>query len=80
MTTRRDNEEFDLPKDVVKRASEETSCGVRISVTPAELVEQMKAADEALNGNSNDAEHDVLTKIREWISEVFEDPDRRSGR
>jgi hypothetical protein len=35
----------------------------------------MAKADKALNGTSNDAEHDALYEIREALSEAYEDPD-----
>lgn len=70
-------DKFDLPNDVRSRAVRLTAAGVRIKVTPEEIVERMDEADKALNGDSNDAEHDVLYSLREWLSGIFEDPGRR---
>jgi len=73
-------EEFALPNDVVEQASIDTLRNVKIEITPSELVDLMKDADQALNGDSNDEEHDALYRIRRWMSEVVEDPDRRVRR
>lgn len=66
-----------LPDDVLGQAKTDTKRGVKIELTPEEVVRRMKEADEALNGDSNDAEHDSLYALREWLSEILEDPDRR---
>lgn len=76
--TERDRERFEIPGDIYRRASADTKKGVRIKVSPRELMILMNHADEALNGDSNDAEHDALYDIRQELSEIFEDPDRRS--
>jgi len=78
MQERRD--QVALPNDVVSQARIDTQRNVRIEVTPQELVDLMKDADRALNGDSNDAEHEALYRIREWMSEIIEDPDRRVRR
>lgn len=70
---------YNVPKAVKTKAARATKEGVKILVTPKELVERMSAADKALNGDSNDAEHDALFDLREWLSEVFEDPARRKS-
>jgi chloramphenicol 3-O-phosphotransferase len=79
MSERREdkNGQFTLPADIVEEAKSDTTRGVKIEVTPEEVVRRMKMADRALNGDSNDAEHDALSDLREWLSDVFEDPDRR---
>jgi len=38
----------------------------------------MVTADRALNGDSNDLEHNTLYEIHEKLSEIFEDPQRRT--
>jgi hypothetical protein len=44
----------------------------KIVVTAGELVALLNEADEALDGDSNDAEHDALYSIRESLSEIVE--------
>jgi hypothetical protein len=80
MSERREdqNGQFILPGDILEEAKTDTIRGVKIQVTPEEVVRRMKMADRALNGDSNDAEHDALHDLREWLSEIFEDPDRRA--
>lgn len=73
-------DQFALPSGVVDQAKTDTMRGVKIVLTPEEVVRRMKQADEALNGDSNDAEHDALYALREWLSDVFEDPERRERR
>ena len=36
-------------------------------------------ADAALDGDSNDAEHDALYSIREQLANLSQDPDARRG-
>lgn len=67
-----EEEGFVIPLDIRAKAIQETRDGLRLNVSPQELVEQMDRADQALNGDSNDAEHDALVAIREWLSDVFE--------
>jgi hypothetical protein len=69
--------DYCLPQDTLAQAKTDTIRGVKIQVTPEELVQSIKRADKALNGDSNDAEHDALYELREWLSEVLEDPERR---
>jgi hypothetical protein len=76
-TTRNGKERFRIPPDVIARANEDADDGVKIMLTPAAVVSAMCSADKALNGDSNDAEHDALYALREWLSEIFEDPSRR---
>jgi hypothetical protein len=71
-------EKFILPGDIMDQAKTDTLRGVKIMMTPEEVIRRMKMADRALNGASNDAEHDALYALREWLSEVLEDPDRRA--
>ena len=66
-----------IPTNVELRAHKMTEDGVKIQVTPIEIIRRIKEADVALNGTSNDAEHDALFRLREWLSEVYEDLDRR---
>lgn len=68
---------FTLPGAVKREAVSLTRSGVRISVTPAEFALQMTMVDGALNRGSNDAEHDALVEIRDWLSDMYEDPTRR---
>ena len=69
-----DENTMTIPDDIVARAKASKD---EIVVTPSELVALMQTADEALNGDSNDAEHDALYELREELSEIFEDPNRR---
>lgn len=71
--------QFILPADIIDEAKSDTTRGVKIQVTPEEVVRRIKMADRALNGDSNDAEHDALHDLREWLSEIFEDPERRAA-
>lgn len=75
--TARTDEQFHLPDDVVLKAKADTLSGVCVRVRPSELVSLMVEADVALNGSSNDAEHDALVSLRETLSTFFEDPSRR---
>jgi hypothetical protein len=70
-------EKFNVPKDIVARARKNTKKGEKIFFTPTEIVEMLRDADAALNGDSNDDEHDALYQLRETLSAVYEDPDRR---
>jgi len=49
-----------------------------ITVTRHELLKLCIEADKALDGDSNDAEHDALYSLRESLSEFLEDPERRA--
>jgi DNA segregation ATPase FtsK/SpoIIIE-like protein len=71
---------FVVPDDIRVRAAEETARGVRVYVTPSDLIGLMDDADKALNGDSNDAEHDALYDLRDTLSEWFEDPALRKIR
>jgi cytochrome c2 len=51
--------------------------GETVTITLDELNELIDRADVALDGYSNDEEHDALFWIREELSEYLEDPDRR---
>lgn len=48
-----------------------------VTVTRHELLRAIQAADRALDGVSNDAEHDALYDLREILSEWVEAPERR---
>lgn len=67
-----DNDRFIIPPDIRRRAAARTD---RIMIKPATLIALMDEADEALNGDSNDAEHDALFSIREQLSELYESGD-----
>ena len=69
---------FIMPPDIIGRSVIETKRGVKITVTPHELMQQMREADIALNGDSNDAANEALYALREWLSEVYEDTERRT--
>ena len=71
-------DKFTMPADIQARGLRDTISGIRIRVTPEELLAWMKRADKALNGDSNDAEHEALHDLREWLSGVYEDPERRN--
>jgi len=77
MTIARRGEAFKIPEDIRRRAKKDAKLGVRIQMTPEEIVALMDEADKALNGDSNDAEHDALYSIREQLSGIFEEPSRR---
>jgi hypothetical protein len=49
----------------------------RITVRRHELLELLIEADEALDGDSNDDEHDALYSLRESLAGFLEDPSRR---
>jgi hypothetical protein len=51
----------------------------QIVVTRHELLKLCIEADRALDGDSNDAEHDALCALRDRLSTFLEDPERRSG-
>lgn len=77
VTTHKDT--FTIPPSVQTRAKAATTKGRRIWLTPTELIDLLNQADEALNGDSNDAEHDALFAIREQLSDFFERLDRHFG-
>jgi len=60
-----------IAADIVRRAKKSKQV---ISVTPEELISLMQEADKALDGDSNDDEHDALYSIREQLSDIFERP------
>jgi hypothetical protein len=68
---------YNLPKATVTKAHRDFRRGERIRVGPVEIVNRLREIDRALNGDSNDDEHDALYTIREWLSGVLEDPERR---
>jgi hypothetical protein len=72
------DDRYRLETAVRRKAKDDTKKGIKVHVTPDEIVQQLDVADKALNGDSNDAEHDALFAIREWMSELFESPRRRS--
>lgn len=49
----------------------------KIVVTRHELLRLMLAADKALDGDSNDDEHDALYEVREGLGAFIEEPERR---
>jgi hypothetical protein len=49
----------------------------QIAVTRNELLRLMMEADKALDGDSNDDEHDALYSVREELGEIVEAPERR---
>ena len=51
-----------------------------VTVTLAELNALIDQADKALDGDSNDAEHDALYAIRETMAEYSTDPERRKAK
>ena len=77
MADQDDDDTFKIPHVVRVRANRDTKNGVKIVLSPKEILKQMGEADKALNGDSNDDEHDALHSLREWLSDIFEDPDRR---
>jgi len=72
------DDSFAIPLEVVRRAAEATQRGMTIRITPDEIIEMMTLADLALNGSSNDSEHDALYDLRVRLSEFYEDPSRWS--
>lgn len=76
MKTSRKGEVFVMPRDIVLRSRKATKRGIKFLVSPAEIMRLMTIADRALNGDSNDAEHDALYEIRELLSVIYEDPER----
>lgn len=75
-TDRKGKEKFWVPTYICEKARSATKKGVKILVTPNDLIQLMNIADRALNGDSNDAEHDALYQIRESLSALYEDPER----
>jgi hypothetical protein len=71
-----EDDKFVIPPDVVRRAADATRRGAKVGITPDEMIGMMTAADRALNGNSNDVERDVLYKVRQRLSELYEDASR----
>jgi len=55
----------------------ESDWTTHVRVALAELNIIVDAADKALDGNSNDAEHDALCGIREKLAGWTTDPERR---
>jgi hypothetical protein len=51
--------------------------GERVVIDLKELVALIDKADAALDGDSNDAEHDALYSIRETLAELSTDPNAR---
>ncbi len=68
---------FEVPSDIRDRAKSESESGAEIRVTPIELIEMMDKADRSLNSDQTYSRYDALLAIREALSEIFEDPDRR---
>lgn len=66
--------QFVMPADVIVKARKLTRDGVLITISPAALINRIVNADDALNSSSNDSEHDALYYLREWLSEIYEDP------
>lgn len=50
---------------------------IKVTLTLKELNDLIDKMDDALDGNSNDYEHDVLFMTRDTLSEYTSDPDRR---
>lgn len=52
---------------------------IKVSMTLRELNALIDKADKALDGDSNDAEHDALYALRETLADMSTDPDRRGN-
>jgi len=63
--------QFNVPQDIRESAKDLEP----IKIKAATLIALMGEADDALNGDSNDAEHDALFSIREQLSELYEGGD-----
>jgi hypothetical protein len=50
---------------------------IKVTLTLKELNDLIDKMDDALDGDSNDYEHDVLYATRDTLSEYTSDPDRR---
>lgn len=72
-----ERETLTLPQSIAHRASQDSLNGIRICIPPNLIIGAMTRADAALNGNSNDAEHDALQELRETLSEWYEDASNR---
>jgi hypothetical protein len=68
---------FTMPKDIVRRATEETRRGVVIQLTPQELIKIMMEMDKLIDQDTGDTDHDAMALAREWMSDIFEDAGRR---
>lgn len=63
---------YKLPESVRQKARQDHKAGKAFTIRPNELIAQIDAADKALNGTSNDAEHEALFFLREFLSDVLE--------
>ncbi|MGB8834095.1 MAG: hypothetical protein WCC95_18235 [Candidatus Sulfotelmatobacter sp.] len=55
----------------------ESDNGIFVALSLAEVNALVDQADKALDGDSNDDEHDALYSIREQLAEMSTDPYRR---
>lgn len=55
----------------------DSKLGAHLEIDLAELNALIDEADAALDGDSNDAEHDALYSIREKLAELSTDPNAR---
>lgn len=53
-----------------------TTEGGKVLLTRVELASAIADAEKALAGDSNDAEHDALFSLKEWLEGLYEDPAR----
>lgn len=67
---------YGIAKGMREKANTDYAKGLHVRVGPDELVNMLDIADEALNGDSNDAEHDALFRIRTILSGIFENGNR----
>jgi len=54
--------------------------GEKVWLEVAEIIDLLNEADKALNGDSNDAEHDALYSLRESLASYLDSPERRGKR
>jgi hypothetical protein len=79
-TQRHEHDEDNLPggatmAQYMRQLKEEGDCN--ITLTRHELLEMLAEADEAIDGDSNDAEYEALFSLREQLAAMLDDPFRR---
>lgn len=72
--------EFKVPAEVGHRACAATNAGVKITITPAEMLDRINELDQAMNVRDADLRYEALCYLRDWLSDVYEDPTRWVGR
>lgn len=66
-----EDDDYSIGKDVRTKAKRDEKAGLHVNLGPLEIVEMIDTADKALNGDSNDDEHDALVEIRQYLSNIL---------